>query len=235
MKALSSMATRQVLAELTAAAEEAGLPPVQVESVGGVDAAERVAAGEQVDLVFLASDALDRLAADARVDAASIAPLLLSQVAAAVPSGTDAVAAPPAGAAFADAEGLRTALRAATRIGYSTGPSGTALVGMIEEWGLGEELGARLVQARPGIPVARSLADGDVDLGFQQLSELVGQPGIEILGVLPADCAIDTVFAGAVASAAADPDAARRVLAFLASDDAAAVKTAHSFGVPAAR
>lgn len=65
-------------------------------------------------------------------------------------------------------------------------------------WGLRDEL--QLVQARPGRPVAALVAAGEVDLGFQQLSELVGQPRIRILGVLPPDCAIETIFAGAVAT-----------------------------------
>lgn len=228
------MATRHVLADLMDAAAAAGLARVDVESVGGVDAAQRVAAGDPFDLVFLASDALDRLATAGHLDAASVVPLVLSQVAAAVPSGADDPAARPEGTAFPDAEGMRAALRDARRIGYSTGPSGTALLAMIEEWGLTAEVGNRLVQARPGIPVARSLADGEVDLGFQQLSELVGQPGVRILGVLPADCAIDTVFSGAVAKSSRHADAARAVLDLLASDAVADVKTAHSFGVPTA-
>ena len=109
-----------------------------------------------------------------------------------------------------------------------------ALVRLIADWGLGAELGDRLVQARPGVPVARALADGDVDLGFQQLSELVGAPGVRILGTMPADCAIDTVFAGAVATASADAPRAARVLEFLASDEVAPIKSRHSFGIPTA-
>src|SRR5690606_22771418 len=175
---------------------------------------------------------LERLGADGHVDAATVTPLLLSQVAVAVPSGSDQPATRPAGAAFADAEGVRTALRAASRIGYSTGPSGTALVRMVDDWGMADEVGDRLVQARPGIPVAKLLADGEVDLGFQQLSELVGQPGVRILGVMPGDCAIDTVFSGAVATTAADAAAARGLLTFFASESVAAVKAAHSFGTP---
>lgn len=250
------MATRHVLADLGAAAEAAGHPCIEIESLGGVDAARRVADGERFDLVFLAIDALQRLAADGHVLAETVTPLVLSQVAVGVPAGAaepdgarpagaagsagaDAGPADPAGAsvpatsdggfAFSDAAGMRSALRAATRIGYSTGPSGTALVSMIDGWGLGEELGERLVQARPGVPVARSLAEGEVDLGFQQLSELVGQPGVRILGVLPPDCAIDTVFAGAVAATAPDPVAALEALRFFASDAAAPIVEAHSF------
>lgn len=236
MRAISSMATRALLADLAAATRDAGLPSVEIESVGGVDAEARVAAGEQLDLVFLASGALARLAIGGHVDEATVTPLALSQTAVAVPSDAvataTATATAPGGAAFADATALRAALRAAGRIGYSTGPSGTALVRLIEEWGLAEELGGRLVQARAGVPVAASLAAGDVDLGFQQLSELVGQPGVRILGVLPPDCAIDTVFAGAVAAASSHPGPAAKVLAFFASMEMRAIVEAHSFEVP---
>lgn len=234
MRAISSMATRALLADLAAAARDAGLPSVEIESVGGVDAEARVAAGEQLDLVFLASGALARLAVGGHVDEATVTPLALSQTAVAVPSDAvaTATATAPGGAAFADATALRAALRAAGRIGYSTGPSGTALVRLIEEWGLAEELGGRLVQARAGVPVAASLAAGDVDLGFQQLSELAGYPGIRILGVLPPDCAIDTVFAGAVAAASSHPGPAAKVLAFFASMETRAIVEAHSFEVP---
>ena len=228
------MATRALLADLAAAARDAGLPSVEIESVGGVDAEARVAAGEQLDLVFLASGALARLAVGGHVDDATVTPIALSQTAVAVPSDAvaTATATAPGGAAFADATALRAALRAAGRIGYSTGPSGTALVRLIEEWGLAEELGGRLVQARAGVPVAASLAVGDVDLGFQQLSELAGQPGVRILGVLPPDCAIDTVFAGAVAAASSHPGPAAKVLAFFASMETRAIVEAHSFEVP---
>lgn len=238
MKALSSMATRHVLADLATAAAEAGLPTVEVESVGGVDAEARVAAGEPVDLVFLATGALRRLAEGGHVDGATVTPLVLSQTAVAGASGSSDPAAAPVGpdgavvSAYADAAALHDALRAADRIGYSTGPSGTALVAMIDRAGLGDELEGRLVQARPGVPVAAALAAGEVDLGFQQLSELVGAPGVRILGVMPADSAIDTVFAGAVATASADPAGAGRVLAAFADAAVAGIASAHSFRTP---
>ena len=226
------MATRHVLAELATVAQAAGHDAIDIESVGGVDAEQRVAGGEAFDLVFLAQGALRRLADGGHVEAASVAPLLLSQTAVAVPDASVTAAVHDGGAAFADASALQAVLREAGRIGYSTGPSGVALVKQIEAWGLAEELGDRLVQAKPGIPVARSLAEGDVDLGFQQLSELVGQPGIRILGVLPDDCVIDTVFAGAVATAASDSAAAQAALDFFASTEAAQIKRDHAFGVP---
>ncbi|MGC0239420.1 substrate-binding domain-containing protein [Arthrobacter sp. SD76] len=229
MRAISSMATRHVLTHLAEVAVASGLPSVDLESVGGVDAARRVSEKEQFDLVFLAHDALRRLAEDGHVIEESLTPLMLSQVAVAVPTNSNAPATHPKTHAFPDAAGLRAALQHATRIGDSTGPSGVALMNMIDDWGLGEELKQRMVQARPGTPVARALAQGDVELGFQQLSELVGQPGIQILGALPPDCAIDTVFAGAVATTSEDRTNALEILEFFSSQTAIPIVAAHSF------
>ena len=229
MRGISSMATRRLLETLTEP-----LPGVEVESIGGVDAEKRVASGEELDLVFLSSAALGRLAVAGHVDAATVTPLVVSQVAVCAPAddGDPVRSERPTDPAFPDAAALRFALLGARRIGYSTGPSGTALKAMIEDWGLTDELGDRLVQARPGVPVALLVADGEADLGLQQLSELVGQPGIRVLGVLPPDAAIDTVFSGAVATTSSDPAGAADVLAFLASDAVAPTKAEHCFGTP---
>lgn len=232
MKVISSMATRRLLEELARAATDDGQPEFAVESVGGVDAFGRVAAGEPFDLVILAESAVRELSNLGHVRGATVTPLVRSQVAVAVASGDGCPAVARNESAFADAHELQDALRAAGRVGYSTGPSGTALVRMIDDWGLTGELRDRLVQARPGIPVARSVADGDVDLGFQQLSELVGHVGVRILGVLPADCAIDTVFAGAVAATSTAPVEATAALAFLASAVTVDIRERNAFGVP---
>lgn len=215
MKAISSMATKAVLGALAEEAARSGHPRLDIESIGGVDAAERVRAGEDADLVFLADSALRRLAEEGHVEPETVTPLVLSQVAVAVPG--ESAAAVPAGSAFPDAESLRAAVTAATRIGYSTGPSGTAFLEMLTAWGVIDDVRDRLVQARPGLPVAQLLRGREVDLGLQQLSELAGAPGIRILGTLPPDCAIDTVFSGAVSRSSQHPDDALGVLQSFAS------------------
>lgn len=232
MRAISSMATRHVLTELSVAASDAGGEELHLESVGGVDAAKRVAAGETFDLVFLAIDALERLAAAQLVLPDSVTPLMLSQVAVAVADASVTAAEHGGGYAFADEAAMRAAMLAAAQVGYSTGPSGTALLQRIASWGLNEAFADKLVQAQPGVPVASSVAAGEVELGFQQLSELVGQPGIRILGTLPPDCAIDTVFAGAVAATSAQPGRAREALDYFASPVVAEIITAHAFAHP---
>lgn len=218
MKGISSMATRQVLADLTQAWKEQGGEPVDIESVGGVDAAQRVQAGEEAfDLVFLASNAIDKLEAAGRVLPGSKVDLMLSSTAVAVP----AAAAQPD---IRSEEAVRAAVLAAPSVGFSTGPSGVALQKLFERWGIAEEIKPRMVQARPGVPVGSMVASGEVALGFQQLSELIHVPGIQIVGALPAAIAIDTVFSAAVVSGAANAEAARRLLAFMASPQAAEAK-----------
>ena len=226
LSAISSMATRQVLAELAERFREATGTEVQVESVGGVDAARRVEAGEAFDLVFLASDAIDKLAAGGHVQPESRRALVDSSVAIAVKAGAPQ---PDVGSE----EALRLTVLAARSIGYSTGPSGTALLKLFERWGIAETVKPRLVQARAGVPVGSLVASGEAALGFQQLSELMNLEGITLLGGMPPGLAITTTFTGAVAAKAQHPQA-QAVLDFMASPDTAELKRRHGMDVPTA-
>jgi len=199
------MATRQVLSALAAACDAATGLALRIESVGGVDAARRVAAAERFDLVVLAEDAMQRLADGGHVLADSRRVIVESPMVVAVTAGI----APPD---ISTPDALRQALCEAAGIGYSTGPSGTALLQLLERWQLRGALGDRLRQAPPGVPVGSFIAHGDVSIGFQQLSELQQVPGITVLGPMPAGLEIITRFVGAVAATSADPATARRVL-----------------------
>lgn len=223
LTAISSMATRALLAELAATFTAQTGVAVAIESVGGVDAARRVAAGEVFDLVLLASNALDKLIAAGHVLAGRV-DYVHSPVAIAVPAaGPDSPALPNVGSEAA----LKAAVQAAATIGYSTGPSGQHLMRLFQRWGLADELASRTVQAQPGVPVGRQVASGEVALGFQQLSELQGLAGITVLGLLPADCAFITTFSGGVATVSPQPELARAFLAHLNAPDTAATKTRH--------
>lgn len=125
---ISSMATRQVLAELATAYERRSGHHVAIESVGGVAAARRVEDSEPFDIVVLASDAIERLAAAGRVDSDSRVDLARSDVAIAVAAGAPR---PDVGTEAA----VRDAVLAARSIGYSTGPSGAHLTRLFERWG----------------------------------------------------------------------------------------------------
>ena len=210
---ISSMATRQLLSELASDYQQRSGQTVQIESVGGVDAAKRVAAGEVFDVVVLASDAMDKMIAAGHVQADSRVDLVHSGVAVAVRAGA------PSPDLSSEAA-VRAAVLAAPRLSYSTGPSGVALAQLFERWGIADEIRPRIVTPPPGVPVGSLLAKGEVDLGFQQLSELIHLPGITVAGALPAAIQITTTFTAGVCSTATQPDAARALLAFLASPEA---------------
>lgn len=217
---ISSMATRALLGELaTNFARRTGCP-VAFESVGGVDAAKRVAAGEAFDVVVLAADAIGRLLPTRRLVDGTVVDLVASAVAVAVPAG-----APVPDLATEDA--VRRAVLAARRIGYSTGPSGSELLKLFARWEVAETLQPRMVQARVGVPVADLVARGEVDLAFQQFVEMKDAPGITVAGLLPPAIAIVTRFTGAVCTASVQQEKARELLAFLASPETAEVKRRH--------
>ncbi|WP_205904685.1 substrate-binding domain-containing protein [Diaphorobacter sp. HDW4A] len=220
LKGISSMATRPLLARLVAEWEREHGVSVQLESVGGVDAERRVAAGEEsFDVVFLASNALERLIASGHAVAASRIDLAISDMAAAVREG-DAVPD------ISNEAALRDAVLAASSVGYSTGPSGTALLELLAHWGVADALRARLVQAPAGVPVGRLVAEGRVALGFQQRSELVPVDGITVLSPLPGAARITTLFSGARVTGASHPLAAMQLLEFLRSPRAVPAKLA---------
>ena len=210
---ISSMATRQLLSELASDYQQRSGQTVQIESVGGVDAAKRVAAGEVFDVVVLASDAMDKLIAAGHVQADSRVDLVHSGVAVAVRAGA------PLPDLSSEAA-VRAAVLAAPRLSYSTGPSGVALAQLFERWGIADEIRPRIITPPPGVPVGSLLAKGEVDLGFQQLSELIHLPGITVVGALPAAIQITTTFTAGLCTTATQPHAARALLAFLASPEA---------------
>jgi molybdate transport system substrate-binding protein len=214
---ISSMATRQLLAELTAAYTKGSGQTVVIESVGGVDAAKRVQAGERFDVVILASDAIAKLVARGHLRADSVTHLVRSGVAVAVRAGTSQPD-------ISSEDTVRQAVLAAPTLSYSTGPSGVALVQLFERWGVASQIKDRIVTAAPGVPVGSLVAQGTVALGFQQLSELIHVDGIAIVGPLPPAIQITTTFSAAMTTGCAQPAEVQALLDYMGSPDATPAK-----------
>jgi molybdate transport system substrate-binding protein len=178
-----------------------------------------------VDVVVLSSTAIDSLIAagsllpDSRVD------LVRSGVSVAVRKG-----APRPDISSEDA--VKRAVSAAKTLSFSTGPSGVYLEKLFERWGILQDIRARIVVPPPGVPVGSLVANGTVELGFQQLSELLTLPGIDVIGPLPPQIQTITLFSGGVSPGCDRPEAARALLSYLAAPAAAALK--EQFGMEAA-
>lgn len=223
VKGISSMATRPMLARLVAQYERETGQHVEFESVGGVVAAKRVVNGEAFDIVLLASDAMERLAQEGCIDKGSLVDVVRSSIAIAVKTG---VSPPDIGSESA----LRDAVLKVRTVGYSTGPSGAHVLKMLERWGISVDRSASegkacLVQAPPGVPVGSLIASGEVDIGFQQVSELAGLEGVALVGRLPDEIQSVTTFSAALCAASRNRAAVEAFLAFITSPAAAQAKT----------
>ena len=214
------MATREVLAQLAAQYQQASAQTVSASSAGGVDVSRRVQTGVPVDVVVLASNAIDQLIADGKLRAGSRVDLVRSGIAIALRAGAPR---PDIGSEQA----VRDLVLSARTIGYSTGPSGLYLEKLFERWGILAEIKSRTVQAPPGVPVGSLVARGEIELGFQQLSELLHLPGITVLGALPDAIQSITTFSAAVGASSTQPEAARAFIAFMAAPAATAAKQLH--------
>lgn len=170
----------------------------------------RLARGEPVDVVILASGALDDLIAQGRVVAGSRVDLVRSAIGMAVRAG-----APKPDISSVDA--LRRTLLQAKSIAYSASASGVYLsTELFQRLGIADQItgkSRRIDSERVGTVVAR----GDAEIGFQQVSELLPIPGIDYVGPLPAEVQRVTIFSAGVATGARAPDAARALLTFLTS------------------
>jgi molybdate transport system substrate-binding protein len=215
IKVMASLAIREAYLELAPQFEKESGHKVVTEWVGMIDIKKRLLAGESVDLVVGSAAAVDEL-----IQARKLAPgrmdLAKSGVAVAVRAG-----APRPDIGSGDA--LKRALLAAKSIGLSSGPSGVYLSGLFKRMGIADQVKGRITQTPPGTPVGPLIARGEVEIGFQQLSELLPTKGIDIVGPLPADIQVITVFSAGMHAGARKPEAAKALVRFLTSPAAGPV------------
>jgi molybdate transport system substrate-binding protein len=214
IKLLASGALKQAYLELLPKfAAESGHEVVPAWS-STTDIQKRVAAGEVADLVILGDSGTQALIKDGKLIASTRAVFAKSGIYIAVGSGAPK---PDIGSA----DGLKQSLLAAKSVGYSEGASGTYLVGMFQKLGIYGQIKSKASIAKANEPVGEKVAQGEAEIGFHQLSELMPVKGIDIVGPLPAELQFITVFSGALHHQAKEPSAAEMLIKFLTAPAAA--------------
>lgn len=213
---IASNAMREPCGELLPAFERRCGHRVAVSWGGTIDIVRRIEGGETADVVIIPAARIDDLIARGLI--ASRTDLVRSGVGVAARAGlwkpdVSSVAA------------LRRALTAAQSIVLSSGPSSLYLPGLFHRLGIAAEVKPKIIQIAPGLGVGATLARGEGEIGFTQVSELVAVKGIRYLGPLPAEVQYHTVFTAGLNAAA--PEAARALVRFLIAADAAPVLKNH--------
>jgi molybdate transport system substrate-binding protein len=179
-----------------------------------------MAAGERYDLIVISSTELDELIRQGKIVSGSRIDLAKSGIGIAVRAG-----APRPDVRSSAA--LKQALLAAKTVGYTSGPSGVYMAGLIEKMGIAAEVNPKHRGVPSGGTIGTIVATGGAEIGFQQVSELVHIAGIDYIGPLPPDIQCVTVFSCGLQAGASQPDAAKALMAFLTTPAAKNVMTKH--------
>lgn len=181
--------------------------------------AERVQRGEAFDIVLSSVPMIDRLQAQGKVAAGDRVIIAKVGVGAFVRKG----AAKPD---IKSADAFKRAMLAARSIAYPDPPGGGAsgiyVASLLERLGIADEMRSKTKLATLGTLYA-SVASGDVEIGFNQVSEILAQPAVELVGPLPAEIQNYTQFAPGIVTNTTHADAARALVTFLFSPAAQTV------------
>jgi molybdate transport system substrate-binding protein len=206
--ALSTQATEHSYRELVPQFEKASGHTVKTTYTGTLDAKKRIASGEYFDMLIMASPDIDALVAAGTLAPGSRIDIAKSGVGVGVKAG----ARKPD---ISTVEAFKKTLLAAKSIGYSTGPSGNYVIGLFDRLGIAGEVTPKLKQTATGVFVGSIVANGDVEIGIQQASEMSHFAGVDYVGPLPGDIQHMTIFASGIAANAKQPAAAKAWVKFL--------------------
>ncbi len=191
----------------------------------------RLQAGETADVMILNRAGIETLTGDGRIVAGSQAKLAGSPVAIAVKAG-----APKPD--ISTPEALKQALLKAKSISYTDpaagGASGVYFAKLLERLGIAREVNAKNTYPPAGGFSGALLLTGQAEFAVQQKPELLNVAGVEIVGLLPGDLNMVTVFLAGIATGCRDAAAAQKLIAFLQSAEAAAVFRAQGLDPDAA-
>ena len=210
LKVLASGAVKEAYTELVPQFEKSSGNKVTITWAGTNDIKKKIEAGEVYDVIVIAAPQMDGFVKDGKIAAGSKLDLVKSGVGVAVKAG-----APKPDVSSGDA--LKKALVAAKSVGYSQGPSGVYMASLFEKMGIADQIKAKAKITTPGVPVANMIRNGEAEIGFQQVSELIHETGIDFIGALPNDVQKITTFSGGIHSASKEQAAAKALQTFLAA------------------
>ena len=226
IKLLSANAFESTMPGLLADFEKSSGHKVASEYQTAGAVADRIQKGEAVDVTIVTRSQIEALQIQGRVIANSRADIAKVGIGVFVGRG---VSKPD----ISSVDAFRRSLLATRSIAYidpaSGGASGIFVAGLLERLGIAAEMKLKTKLAAPGGPLYEMVIKGDAEIGFNQISEVVAQHRVELIGPLPATIQNYTLFAAGIVSSSKQVDAGSAFIGFLSSPTAAAVLTAKGF------
>lgn len=190
---------------------------------------DKLLAGEACDVVILSDALIKDLEQKGHVVAGSARPLGRVDTGMAVRQGT-------APLAMADSAQLKAALSQAAGFyvpNMEKSTAGIHIAGMLKKLGLFDALKDRIHEYPNGAVAMEALAEtsGDRMIGCTQVTEIMYTPGITLVGELPSEFALSTIYTAALCTKAAQPDLARRFIETMAGEGSKALRAKAGFGV----
>ena len=174
----------------------------------------RLSTDEYADVIILSKDSLSRLMEQGEVRPETSVELARSRIAMAVRAGAEKPD-------ITTVDAFIDAVRQAESFGYSASVSGTYLsTEVFPELGIWEEIESKSFRVSDE-PVAALVARGEIEIGFQQVSEILAVDGVELAGPLPDELQRVTTFSAAVTARSVNLTSAQALLEFLSSESVA--------------
>ena len=210
---------RAAVNQMIPAFEQATGHKVKATFGSGGGTKERVIKGEPFDVPIVQLP-LEPVIAWGHVVAASGTPLAIVSVGVAVRTGS-----PKPDISSADA--VKRLLLGSKAIAYPNAATGAAAGVSFNETlaklGIAEAMKPKIKIAQGGRGAMELLAKGEVDFGLTFISEIITEPGVEVVGPLPRDISTPTALVGFISAHTKEPEAAEALLRYLSSPEAAAV------------
>jgi molybdate transport system substrate-binding protein len=215
LKLLEGNALNAVMEELGPQFEKATGDKIDATIGTSAQLKARVDSNEPFDAIILTKALLDQLTTQGKIVDSSRAPIAHVGIGVAIRKG-----APKPDISTVDA--FKQAMLSAKSIGYvDNTPTGAALKAIFAKLGIADQVNPKLKPLT--IQAADAVAKGDVELGMTQISEILPVAGAELVGPLPAEIQVNTVFAAGVSTSAKNADEAAALVKFLTAPPAAAV------------
>ncbi len=230
IKLLAGSAITPVMTELIPKFEQSSGHKVLSDLDGAIGAmTDRIEKGEAADVAIVSGAQIDALVREGKVLAGSRVDLAKVGVGMFVQKG-----APKPN--IGSLEGFKRTMLAAKSIGYNDPAAGAPvslyLIELFERLGIAEEMKAKTTVFKQRSERFDAVARGDVEIGFNQVSEIIAVPTVDLIGPLPATIQRYTLFGSGIVASGYERDASRAFVSYISSQEAQVTWKAKGFEVP---